>query len=150
MEISKSKAVLESMSGEERGDAVDIAEAENERDDGLRGHGVETGRGRIVENDGRASDESTGDGNAAAHAAREFGGNEIDGVFEFDEAENLADVWLDFVGIGAVFEEAIGDVFGDGHRIEERAFLKDKADFAAEVEEFTFGHAGEILSEDSY
>ena len=150
MEIGEGEAVLEPMSGEKRGDAVNVAETEDKSDDGLRGDGIETGGGRIVENDGRTSDEGTGDGDAAAHTAGEFGGNEIDGVFELDETENFANVWLDFIGIGVVFEKTIGDVVGDGHRIEERTFLEDKADFAAKVEEFTFGHGADIFSEDFY
>ena len=44
---------------------------------------------RIVEDDGRTGDEGASDGDAAAHAAGEVGGRQVEGVSEFDESEDL-------------------------------------------------------------
>src|SRR5690242_7937187 len=136
------------MGGEESGDAVDIAEAKNQGDDGLRGDGIEAGGGRIVEDHGRAADQSAGDGNAAAHASGELGGKHVLGVLELDEAESFLDAGIDFVFIGAFFTEAVSDVFTDGHGVEKSAFLKDETDFAAEIEQFPFGHGLDVMAED--
>src|SRR5579859_6882174 len=149
MKIGQSKTVLKAMGGEERSDTVDIAQAEDEADDGLRGDRVEAGGGGIVEDDGRTCDQGAGDGYATAHAAREVGGKRIEGVSELHEAEDLADARFDFVGVDTVFVKAIGDVFSDGERVEERAFLKDEANLAADAEEFGFGDAGNVLAENA-
>src|SRR6267154_1085439 len=95
MKIGKSEAVLEAMGGEQGGDAIDVTKAKDEADDGLRGDRVETGGRRIVQDDGRASDERAGDGDAAAHATREFGRKRVNGVGEFDEMEDFFDARLE-------------------------------------------------------
>src|ERR1700757_92540 len=109
MKIGEGKAVLKAMGGEERGDAVYIAEAEDEADDGLRSDGVEAGGGGIVEDDGRTCDECAGDGDATAHAAGEVGRKRIEGVSESDEAEDFTPPRLDFVRVDTVFVKTISD-----------------------------------------
>jgi hypothetical protein len=148
-EIGKREAILHSMRSEESGYTVNVAEAKDERDDGLRRDGIEAGGGRIVENDLGAADECASDGDAAAHAAGEFGGEQVEGVFEFDELQDFADALIDFRFVDAIFAETVRDVVGDGHGIEERAFLEDKADLAAEVEEIDFGHGRDFVAEDT-
>ena len=60
-EMRERETVLQAVSGEQRRDAVNIAEAEDESDDGLRSDGIEaSGRG-IVEDDLRAGDQSASD-----------------------------------------------------------------------------------------
>ncbi len=61
-------------------------------------------------------------------------------MFELDEFQDFADALVDFGFIDAIFAETVGDVVGDGHGVEERAFLEDEADLAAEIEEIDFGH----------
>src|SRR5260370_12771030 len=68
MKIGKSEAVLEAMGGEQGGDAIDVAEAKDEADDGLRGDRVETGGRRIVEDDWGGGDEGAGDGGRGGQA----------------------------------------------------------------------------------
>src|SRR5262249_11523817 len=102
------------MRGEQRGNAIDIAEAKDEGDDGLRGDGVESGCGRIVEHDLRSADESARDGDAATHAAGEFGWEEIERVLEFDESQDFSHALVDFGFVNLVFAETVGDVVGDG------------------------------------
>src|SRR5262245_30690763 len=136
------------MSGEERGDSVDITQAQDESDDGLRGDGIETGGWRIVENDGRARNQGAGDGDAAAHAAREFGRHKIHSGFEFDKAQRLANFRLDVVRIGTILEKAVGDVVRDGHGIEESALLEDEPDFTTKAKEVALSHVAEIPAED--
>ena len=128
------------------GDAVDVAQAKDQRDDGLRGDGIEAGGGRIVENDGRPSDQGAGDGDATAHAAGEFGRQHVDGVLEFDEAKDFLHLRRDVFFVGAIFEQTIGDIFADGEGIEERAFLENKTNLAAELQEFLFRFAGNVLA----
>ena len=114
MKIGQGEAVLEAMGGEQRGNTVDIAEAEDEADDGLRGDGVEAGGRGIVEDDGRTSDEGAGDGDSAPHPAGEFGRKRVDGVGELDEAEDFFNERLDFLIAKAIFVETVGDVLTDG------------------------------------
>ena len=125
------------MGGEERGDILQISAAQNQGDDGLGGNRIEARSGRIVKDNGRAIDQGAGDGNAAAHAAGKLGGKTIDGLFHFDEAQRFADARFDFLFVGIFFAQAEGNIFGDGHGIEKRAFLKHESDFAAEIEQFT-------------
>src|SRR5258707_3862731 len=147
MKIGKSEAVLEAMGGEQGGDAIDVAKTKDEADDGLRGDRVETGGRRIVEDDGRASDERAGDGDAAAHATGEFGRKRVNGVGEFDEMEDFFYARLDFIFVDAVFVKAVGNIFADGQGVEEGAFLKDEADLAADFQEIRFGHSRDVLAE---
>ena len=148
-EMRESEAVLQAVSGEQRGDAVNIAEAEDEGDDGLRSDGIEAGGGRIVEDDLRASDQSASDRDAAAHSSGKLGGEHVDGVFEFDELQNFEDAGLDFAFVDLIFAEAVGNVVSDGHGIEQGAFLKDKADLTTKREEVMFRHGGDFVAEDT-
>src|SRR5258708_12048067 len=79
MKIGKSEAVLEAMGGEQGGDAIDVAKAKDETDDGLRGDRVETGGGGIVGDDGGGGGERAGGGDGAAHATPEFGRKRVNG-----------------------------------------------------------------------
>jgi len=145
MKIGESETVLQTVRGHERGDAVNVAQAKDERDDGLRCDGIEAGGRGIVEHNGRAGDEGPGDGDTAPHAAGELGGQHVRGVLKLDEAEHFLDFGLDNVLGGAVFFEAIGHVFAYSERIEERTFLKDEADLAAELKKFVLRFAGNVL-----
>src|SRR5580704_10958682 len=122
------------MSGKQGGDAIDVAQTKDEADDGLRRDGVEASRWRIVEDDGRTSDEGAGDGDAAPHPAGEFGRKRVDGVGQFDEAEDFLNERLDLIIAEAIFVEAVGDVFADGEGVEERAFLEDETNLARSEE----------------
>jgi hypothetical protein len=150
MKIGESKAILEAMGGEQGGDAVDVAQAEDETDDGLRSDGVKAGGRRIVEHDGRTGDQGAGDRDAATHAAGEFGGKQVAGVAKFDEAEDFFDARSDLVFVETIFLETVGDVFTDCEGVEEGTFLEDKADLAAGSEKFGFGQVGDVLVENAY
>src|SRR5258708_19555180 len=147
MKIGKSEAILEGVGGEEGGGGIEVEKGKGEADDGLRGDRVETGGRRIVEDDGWASNERAGDGDAAAHATREFGRKRVNGVGEFDEMEDFLDARLDFIFVDAVFVKAVGNIFADGQGVEEGAFLKDEADLAADFQEIRFGHSRDVLAE---
>ncbi len=97
--------------------------------------GIEAGGGRIVENDRRTIDQRASDRNAAAHAAGKLGGKFVDGLLHLDETQRFADARLDFVFGDVFFAKAEGDVVVHIERIEERAFLKNEADAAAENRE---------------
>src|SRR5208283_707209 len=136
------------MCGEERCDAVNIAQTKDQSDDGLRGNGIEARGGRVVENDGGMIDERAGDGDTAAHATREFGRKKIHGVLEFDEAENLLNARGDFLFAETVFGKAVGDIVADSERIKESAFLKNKTDLTAKGKEVVLVHGGDAIPED--
>src|SRR5208282_3317879 len=74
MEIGERKAVLQALRGEQGGDAVNVAQAQDERGDGLRGDGVEARGRRIIEQDGRTVNDRAGDGHTAAHASGKLRG----------------------------------------------------------------------------
>jgi hypothetical protein len=146
-EIGESKTILQSMGGKERGDAVDIAQAKNESDDGLRSDGVESSGGGIVQNNFGMVDESASDGDATTHAAGEFRRKHVDGVIEFDELENFLDARLDFFFGETIFGQAKGHVFADGQGIEESAFLKNETDPATKIIEILLGGVGDAKAE---
>jgi len=66
---------------------------------------------------------------------------------EFDEAEDFFYTRRDFLFPDAVLVEAVGNIFADGKGVEERAFLKDEADLAANFEEFGLGDSRDVLAE---
>jgi len=144
--VGEREDVLQAVSGEDGGNALEVAKTQEERDDGLRGDGIETGGGGIVKNNGRMADKCAGDRDTTPHAARELRGQLFDGVFELDEAQGFAHARLDFFFGDAIFAEAVGDVVADGERVEECAFLKDKANLAAEGEKLVFGHGGDVTA----
>jgi hypothetical protein len=149
MKIGEGEAVLEAMGGEQGGDAVDVAQAEDEADDGLRGDRVEPRGGRVVENDGGMGDEGTSDSDTTTHTAGEFGRKHVAGVAEFDEAEDFVHAGSDFVFVNAIFVKAVGDIFADGEGVEQCAFLEDETDLAARREQFGLGQAGDVLAENT-
>ena len=53
MKIGEGKAILQAMRSHERSYPVNVAETKNQDDYGLRGDGVQTCSGRIVEHDRR-------------------------------------------------------------------------------------------------
>src|SRR4029077_11526379 len=62
----ETEGVLDTVRGEERRDSLQVAAAEDERDDRLRGDGIEAGRWRVVEHDRGPIDQGARDGDAAA------------------------------------------------------------------------------------
>ena len=146
--IGEAKGVLHAMGGEERTYVLQIAAAEDERDDGLRSDGIEASGGRIVEDHGRTIYQGAGDGNAAAHSAGKLGGIFFEGLLELDEAECFADALVDFGFVHGFLAEAEGNVVRDGEGIEERAFLEDEADLAAEIQQLGFGHFAYVVAHD--
>src|SRR5215470_5221312 len=59
-EICQRHSVLQAVGCEQRRYTVSVAQAQDERDDGLRSYGIKPGRGRIVEDDGRTGDQGPG------------------------------------------------------------------------------------------
>ena len=81
------EGVLQAMGDEQGGGVGDVALLDDELDDGGGGDGVEAAGGGVVEDEVGVGDDGAGDGDAAAHAAGELGGEFGDGVFELDELE---------------------------------------------------------------
>src|SRR6266567_6053358 len=134
MEVRESKSVLQPVRGQQRSHTINIAQPQNQRDNRLRSHRIETRRRRIVEHDRWTSNESARDGYPAAHAAGKLGWHLINCLLEFDEPQCLPDFRLDFLFWNSFFAQSVGHVFLDGHRFEKRPFLKHKANLPAEVE----------------
>src|SRR5215469_15569169 len=76
------EGVLEPMRHKKRRRLVEVALLHNQLDDGRRGDGVESAGGRIVEKQFRVINESSSDGNAAAHATRQRTGKQTEGLFQ--------------------------------------------------------------------
>src|SRR2546423_5041378 len=136
------------MRGQESGHTVYVTQAQNEGDDCLRSHRVETRGGRVVQNNLRTTRQGARNGHSASHSARQFRGKLSEGVLEFDKAEHLQDARRDFAVRKVVLSQAIRHVIGYGHGIEERTFLKDKSDRAAIFQELAFAHGRNLLPED--
>ena len=74
------EGVLEAVGDEERGGVGDVALLDDEFDDGGGGDGVEAAGGGVVEDEVGFGDDGAGDGDAAAHASGELGGELVDGA----------------------------------------------------------------------
>ncbi len=68
-------------------------------------------------------------------------------MLKFDEAKNFLDARDDFVLARPSSVKSVGNVVGDRQRIEQRAFLKNKADLAAEVKKIMLAHGGNAVAE---
>jgi len=68
-------------------------------------------------------------------------------VFELDELQSFLNARLDLVFFHVLFAETIGDIFADGHGIEEGAFLKHETDAFAEMQKLFLGHRGNFLAQ---
>jgi len=71
----------------------------------------------------------------------------IERVLELDESQDFSDALIHLGFIDAIFSEAVGDVVGNRHGIEESAFLEDEADLAAEIQEIDFGHRRNFVTQ---
>ena len=142
------KCILQPVRHQQGAGVEDVALLDHQLDDGGRGDGVEAAGGRVVEQQVRLGDDGAGDGHAAAHASGELRGVLVDGVIELDEAQHLENAAVDLLGRDVLFDQPVGDVVADGHRVEERAFLEDHADAVAEGEEVLLGHGVDLLAED--
>ena len=143
------EGVLEAVGDEEGGGVGDVALFDDELDDGGGGDGVEAAGGGVVEDEVGFGDDGAGDGDAAAHASGELGGEFVDGLTEFDEVEDLFDAGAGFRFGDVLFVEAVGYVVLDGEGVEEGGLLKDHADAGAELVEFDLGDGGDLLAEDA-
>src|ERR1700691_2273550 len=67
--VCQAESVLNALGGEERSHALRIAPAQDQRDDGLASHRIESGGRRIVKDQRRAIHQRARDGNAPPHPA---------------------------------------------------------------------------------
>src|SRR5579883_1146230 len=102
MKIGEGEAILQTVGRQQGSDAVNVAQAQDQGDNGLAGDGIETCRGRIIENNIRAIDQGSRDRNTPPHAAGKLGGKQIHRVLELDEAKDFADSRLDLGGWEAI------------------------------------------------
>ena len=129
------EGVLQAVGDEERGGVGGVALLDDEVDDGGGGDWVEAAGGGVVEDEVGFGDDGAGDGDAAAHASGELGGELVDGVGELDELEDLFDAGAGLRFGDVVLVEAVGYVVFDRERIEEGGLLEDHADACAKLEE---------------
>ena len=142
------EGVLEAVGDEKCGGVGDVALLDDKLDDGGGGDGVQTAGGGVVEDEVGFGDDGAGDGDAAAHATGELGGELGSGVGEKDEVEDFFNALMGVVGGDAFFVEAVGDVVLDVEGVEEGGLLEDHADAVAELEAVHFAHGDDILAED--
>ena len=126
---------------EDEGGAFAAVEVEQKVHDLGAVFGVEIAGGLVCEDDGRAEDEGTGEGDALLFAAGKLDGVVIRAVGEADGGEQAAGAGEAFaLGGGAVEFEGEQDVFKRGERGNELVALEDEADEgAAQGGEFVFG-----------
>src|SRR5207245_2552544 len=72
------------------------------------------------------------------------------GIFHLDKAQRFVHALFDLVFRHAVFAQAVGHIVRDAERIEQRAFLKDKSDLAAEAEQLHFREFTEVAAQDEH
>src|SRR5208337_4620023 len=147
MKIGERETILQPLRGEQSRDAVNVAQPQYERDDGLRGDRVESCRGRIVEHYGWTIDNRASDGNPAAHPSGKLRGQLVQGVTQLHEFQNLAHARLDLLLVHMILAQPVSDVFADRERVKQRAFLKHKADLAAQRQQSVFSHARHALAQ---
>lgn len=136
--------------GDDDGSEPELAfEAEHEGGHAVAHDGIDHGGGLVVEDALGLGGEGTGDGDGAAVAGGEVGGEVVFVVGEVDHIEEPADD-LPAVGLVVIFAELEGeeDVLADGEGIEEGAALEDHGDFAADEAEVGFGEVCDVLVSD--
>ena len=146
--IAEGEGVLQAMGDEQGGSCMNVALLDDELDDGGGGDGIEAAGGRVVEDQLGFVDEGAGDGHAPPHAAGKAGRIKVEGFFEADEAERLADAAVDLLVGHALLNQLVGDIVAYGEGIEERAFLEDHSGAGAQGEELLLGHAGDVFAEE--
>ena len=80
-EVREAEGILHAVRGQQGRNTLQIAPPQNQRDDRLRGYGIEPCGRRIVEDQRRPVHQRPGNGNAAAHASGKFGGIFIERSF---------------------------------------------------------------------
>src|SRR5579864_7721288 len=134
------------MGCEQRRDSIQIAQAQDKRNDSLTRNWVQAASRRIVVDDWRLVDQSARDGYAAAHASGKFIGEFFVRSLHFDDTKGFANTRLGFLRGNRFLVEAKRNIFRHVQRIEQRPFLKNKTDAPPEVEQFNFVHFGEVLA----
>ena len=86
------EGILQAMRYHERAGVVNIPLFHDQFDDGIRGHRIETARGRIVEQKLRLRNQGACDGHAAPHASGKLRRRKIKRVFQFHKAQGLANL----------------------------------------------------------
>ena len=104
-----------------------------------------------------------GDSHAAPHSSRQLVGKLVEGLLQFDEAQGFAHAIIHAASSAvtgrasptplppsrqdAVIDQRVGDVFGNGERIEQAALLKQDSDSRANVEQVLLAEASDLLAE---
>src|SRR6516162_2291084 len=93
-------------------------------------------------------DESSSDGDAAAHTARQRTGKEAECILQSDKAKRLEDPRIDFLIGNAFLDKLIRHVVANGEGIEERSFLKDHPGPAAQGKELSLRNLDDVVAEE--
>ena len=72
----------------------------------------------------------------------------MEGFFQADKAERLADAAVDLLIGHALLDQLVGDIVAHREGIEERAFLEDHSGAGAQGEELLLGHEGDVFAEE--
>src|SRR5208282_4055580 len=138
------------MRGHQRGDAVNIGQAKNQRDDGLRRDGVKSRRRRVVEHDRRAGDQRTRNRNAPAHSTGKLRGQHLRRMLQLHKPQNLLHPRRNDVFGGPVFLQTISHIFANRERVKQGAFLEYKPNLPAELQQLFFRFAGDFMTQGFY
>src|SRR5580700_7578010 len=142
------KRILQAMRHQQGTGAVHVALLHDQIHNRIGSHWIKPASRRIVEQQFRLRDDGASDGDAAAHAARKFRREQIERVFQFHKAQRLAHPLVDGVVVNAVlFHEPVSNVLTNRERVEERAFLKHHAKFAAHRKKILFAHLSDFVAQ---
>src|SRR5947208_7080657 len=121
------------MRHEQRAVPVHIPLLHDEFDNRVGSYRIEAAGWRVVEKQFWLRDNRTCNSDSAPHAARQFGREEIDRMFQFDEAQGLAHPFINGIVVDPMFlYQPERDVLAYGERVRQRTLLKHDADASAQ------------------
>src|SRR5262249_28998781 len=98
--VGHEMSVLIAMRHHDRRRVARVALFDEQRDDRVRGDGVEPGRGRIVQHESGLGYDCARDSHTPAHAARKLAWIAVKGVLEFDEPQRFPYALIYCRGVG--------------------------------------------------
>src|SRR5262249_40928638 len=107
---------------------------------------VETGGGLVEHYYLRIAYQGARDSEAAAHGAGQFRPPLFDRVLQGYETQPTTDPVFHFVSVDPPLSELQSDVFINGKRVEQCAFLKDHSDFLTHAHHLRFGVLGYVFT----
>lgn len=108
---------------------------------------IESGEGLVTEKDLRLSNDRPRKGHATQHSARQLSRQQRFDVMESNRSQHGCDAFPDLsIGHFRMFTQGESDVIEHGHRIEQRAVLKEHADSHSNLPKLFLGLLGQRMT----